>query len=110
MNDTDQSIRYPLCDTRVDLSSANTFYRLLDSLFYMNQNGIVHFDIKPNNMLTKFGEVCLCDFGCADEISYDFFGYLNPTEYQYTEPYAPLGFQILHLMAIENPEILRNTD
>ncbi len=39
---------------------------MLEAAFYLQQQGIVHLDIKLNNMLVnRDGHITLCDFGCA---------------------------------------------
>ncbi len=40
-------------------------HRILEGLYYLNINGIMHRDLKPQNILidTKKQLVCLCDFG-----------------------------------------------
>ena len=48
---------------------ARVFEQLLDAVAYMHRNGIVHNDIKPENILiTRTGnDVKLIDFGLADD-------------------------------------------
>ena len=46
---------------------AKTWLRdMLEAALYLQQQGIVHLDIKLNNMLVnRDGHITLCDFGCA---------------------------------------------
>ena len=41
------------------------FYEILDSLNYLYKNGILHRDIKPQNILIKNNSIKICDFGFA---------------------------------------------
>ena len=68
-------------DTLSEGESRTVFQQLLDAVEYLDRQGIVHHDIKPQNILmdfTKHFKVKLIDFGLARQSTKepitDFFG------------------------------------
>ena len=87
LNHQMKSIQAPLAESEV----RRLLPQMLDALSAAHQKGILHLDIKPNNILmTAEGNIVLIDFGASKQIGIDGTeNYSTSTAMCYTPGFAP---------------------
>ena len=78
------------CDGQV----LNLLQNLLNILEFIHNQGVIHCDIKPNNIIrrAKDGKLILIDFGAAQLINTSAKQFLNTNSVQTTVAVSPLGY------------------